>query len=363
MSELLSDFNYIVDQNYQSLETIKRQYAIVKELIANTDSAKVVVKIRNIEDSNDDKTKMITLLNKTGQRLKVDDRVWVYYWRTITDGYVAIKIGKQRKKKDKLRISIDRAMVVTDDEDTLENITENELHYFQVANLIQTQSGAMPNVPFVNGYPVAYWAITDSDYQSLPVTINNDTAGYSDYKNFILGLSSSYFVKRLVVYYSGEITKYSIPTVISEFKVDIYRIRRYDDKWYYQPALYQRAKTGDTTWSAWQLYDIPSDNLFVSSPSDLASGEFAIIYNGANFAESYSVNQQLPYGAFYGALVFRLLGMGVDPVNNLSGIDIHFTKIYRDAFGRNLFSAFGLASRTEKDYIRQLQSKTESYPY
>lgn len=355
MSELLSDFNYIVDQNYQSLETIKRQYAIVKELIANTDSAKVVVKIRNIEDSNDDKTKMITLLNKTGQRLKVDDRVWVYYWRTITDGYVAIKIGKQRKKKDKLRISIDRAMVVTDDEDTLENITENNLHYFQVANLIQTQSGAMPNVPFANGYPVAYWAITDSDYQSLPTTINNDTIGYTDYKNFILGLDSSFFVKRLVVYHSEEI--------ISEFKVDIYRVRRYDDKWYYQPALYQRDKTGNITWSNWQLYDIPSDNLFVNSPSDLASGEFAIIYNGANFAESYSVNQQQSYGAFRGTLVFRLLGKGVDPVNNLSGIDIHFTKIYKDPFGHNSYLSFGLASRTEKDYIRQLQSKTESYPY
>ena len=354
MSEMLNNFNCIVDKNYQSLETIKRQYGIVKELIANTDSAKVIVKIRNIEDDNDDKTKMITLLNKTGQRLKVDDRVWVYYWRTITDGCVAIKIGKQRKKKDKLRISIDRAMVVTNDEDTLENITENELHYFQVANLIQTQSGAMPNVPFVNGYPVAYWAITDSDYQSLPVTINNDTAGYSDYKNFILGLSSSYFVKRLVVVSSP---------VINEYKIGIYRVQRYDDKWYYQPALYVRTKSENDAWSDWQLYDTPSENLYVSSPNDLANGEIAMIYNHANFAESYSANQQRHYGAFSGVLVFRLLGAGVNPVNHTSGIDIHFTRIPKDSFGHNFYLGFGFASRVEKDYIRQLQSKTESYPY
>ena len=374
MSELLNDFNCIVDKNYQSLETIKRQYGIVKELVANTDSAKVVVKIRNVEDDNDDKTKMITLLNKTGQRLKVDDRIWVYYWRTITDGYVAIKVGKQRKKKDKLRLSIARAMVVTDDEDTLETITENELRYFQVANLIHTQSGAMPNVPFVNGYPAAYCPIVD--FATLPDRINNNTVGYTDYINYILGLSSVFFVKRIVLPYSWAIEGYSESTdafVLREFKIDIYKVRQYENKWYYQPALYWRKDISvahdGSSWSDWEIYDIPSENIFVKSPNDLISGEFAIIYNHINFAETnsnlpqpgYNKRPWNPYGVLRGALVFRLLSKGVDPVNHLDGIDIYFTR--KNPTYSNSDPIFGLTSRVEKDYIRQLQSKTESYPY
>lgn len=91
---MLNDFNNIIDYNYQALDTIKREYGVVKQWVPYTDSAKVVVKVLNRDDKDGEKETLLTLLNKTGERLNVGDNVLIYYWNTLSDGYVAIKIGE-----------------------------------------------------------------------------------------------------------------------------------------------------------------------------------------------------------------------------------------------------------------------------
>ena len=91
----LDNLNNIIDNNYEHTDCIKRKYGIVEQLIYppsyGSEYPKVKVNIyAGLEEKN---TKSIILLNKTGEVLSVGDAVWVYYWNTITDGYVAIKIG------------------------------------------------------------------------------------------------------------------------------------------------------------------------------------------------------------------------------------------------------------------------------
>lgn len=40
-----------------------------------------------------DVSNCITLLNKSHDHLAVGDYVWIHYWNTLADGYVAIKVG------------------------------------------------------------------------------------------------------------------------------------------------------------------------------------------------------------------------------------------------------------------------------
>lgn len=78
----------IADQLGQPKETGKYKVKIVR----NYDEAKQVK--HNIDSGYSiDTSKDITLLNKSHDALELGDYVWVHYWNTITDGYIAIKVG------------------------------------------------------------------------------------------------------------------------------------------------------------------------------------------------------------------------------------------------------------------------------
>ena len=91
----LDNLNNIIDNNFEHTDCIKRKYGIVEQLIypPSYGSEYPKVKVNICAGSEEENTKSIILLNKTGEVLSVGDAVWVYYWNTITDGYVAIKIG------------------------------------------------------------------------------------------------------------------------------------------------------------------------------------------------------------------------------------------------------------------------------
>lgn len=127
MSDVLENFNRIVDYNYQALDTIKREYGTIKELVPDTDSAKVVVKFLNRNEDNGIET-ILTLLNKTGERLQVEDNVMIYYWNTLSDGYVAIKLGESSPPVDRPDKTSTFSYVMTDDLDTIRNIAD-DVHY------------------------------------------------------------------------------------------------------------------------------------------------------------------------------------------------------------------------------------------
>ena len=87
--EALGYVNQIIDSNFKRLPNLKRAYGKIKSIMSN--NAKVLVEILSTEE--EEKNRELWFLNKTGEILAVDDLVWIYYWNTITDGYVAVKQG------------------------------------------------------------------------------------------------------------------------------------------------------------------------------------------------------------------------------------------------------------------------------
>lgn len=108
--------NNLITTRLNQMPRIKRIIGVVKKVVEDTDSAKVKVKIRDInnedyikpdevdgeseqdEQEDPDEKHWLTLLNKSKDKLEVGDCVWVHYWNTISDGYVAIKIGLSKFK-------------------------------------------------------------------------------------------------------------------------------------------------------------------------------------------------------------------------------------------------------------------------
>ena len=76
--------NELITSTLNKKTKMRRAMGIISGLITGTDTAKVKFM---------GKTGEITLLNKTNDMLSLGDHVWVYYWNTISDGYVALKTG------------------------------------------------------------------------------------------------------------------------------------------------------------------------------------------------------------------------------------------------------------------------------
>ena len=104
MSNSLSYLNGIVKQRYKTYPVLKRKFGIVKTVISygkaivtleDEDMLKLQrdYKEQGEEYESNRKTRDLTLLNKTGVPLQIGDAVWVYYWNTLTDGYIAHVCG------------------------------------------------------------------------------------------------------------------------------------------------------------------------------------------------------------------------------------------------------------------------------
>lgn len=100
-------------------------------------------------------TASISLLNKTCQILEVGDHVWVYYWKSVTDGYIAIKNVDGEYKGGAGDIIIDNAFVLR--EGSHEYITTHsysETHsYDTLHNFIKPSSGAVGAITSVDYFP------------------------------------------------------------------------------------------------------------------------------------------------------------------------------------------------------------------
>lgn len=104
--------NEMITKELKKKPCLHRAYGIITEVITRTDltgeqkeTGKFKVKIARDHDEvkqikhdidsgySIDTSKDVTLLNKSHDALEMGDYVWVHYWNTITDGYIAIKVG------------------------------------------------------------------------------------------------------------------------------------------------------------------------------------------------------------------------------------------------------------------------------
>lgn len=415
---MLDSLNSIIDSNYESLETMKRKYGVVKKLIPNTDSAKVKVKIRNItnddyitpeeneeEQEDPDEKNWLTLLNKTGERLAVCDCIWVYYWRTITDGYVAIKIGKHDYTR--FGVKLEKAMTITDHLDTVEKISENS-DEFKIQNNASYGYGSTPNVIYICGIPAVYYSglsgltsygiypreLADLSHESQ--TRRDRQQRIIDFKNFVLGLNSSLFIKAAnnvfatngacydfrmtnpriyiagtgfknaqipssngYVYKSAQMWKHELNTdrwtTIDGYR-DYYdssaRDMEYQDT---NSDIFYERYDGAYGHESYQklhetfLYDYTYANTLANS----MNCGFLFLYDKAYFFDGAT-----PYGHIEGRWVIRGFGKRYGATEN----DVLLEGDY--VFSRTTFTgSYCFSSLDEREYARQILSRAESFPY
>lgn len=415
MDNSITHINNIIDFNYDKLENIKRVYGVVMEIIPLVDengnelpythSAKIKVKIRDTdsledyisdEDSEYEKTlkrkKWLTILNKTGEPLKVGDAVWVHYWKTISDGYAAIKIGES---EERYAVTAQTAMTVTDDEDIIEALSDGEenIHNFIIQNITESTCGGELPMIYVGGCPALYYP----RLRELPTKISYTSSGDKDFKQWVLGLDESLFVKHLKVNTSTFITSGNRAKEI-EFKYDTCELRQLDS-WVVRPAIYKRMVDINGNLTDWSVHDMEGNytssdselNQVVSfkSHSDMANAGFIIVFDEIYFHDSLqnaypkstdSSQRRNPYGCVHGTLIARSFDSKGFVYNTANGVDLFFGSnpythsaglsynydnyIYRNnAWGAIDPIDFGFTSKAEQDYAMRLFGINQVKPY
>lgn len=79
----------IIYRRLQGKTRLKRISAVVVEVVENSNNTKFKVTYAN--SKNDEIC--IQLINKSKDSLSEGDHVWIYYWNSVTDGYIALKNG------------------------------------------------------------------------------------------------------------------------------------------------------------------------------------------------------------------------------------------------------------------------------
>lgn len=83
--ETLQFLNETFNGVYAENDSIKRVTGIIQSVVPDTNYGKAVVQIGN---------KSITLINKSKEFLAEGDHVWVHYWNSLADGYIALRCGE-----------------------------------------------------------------------------------------------------------------------------------------------------------------------------------------------------------------------------------------------------------------------------
>lgn len=327
ISELLDAFNGLVDYNYEKIEAIKRQYGIVKKVFDNTVTGKVLVKIRNLESTDDDvkdddsdrekrekEKKLLTLMNKTGEPLDVGDHVWIYYWRTITDGYVAIKIGASKRR---IELDMERGMTVCGSDDTIKKISENR-HYFELQNSLSYGYDVLPELIYVGGVAAVYYP-TLSD---IPRRYNGNLEGTADGISFVQGLNSDLFTSEI-----GS-TKYTLSY-----------IDRIDNHWYYRPS---GAGGGEYVYEDWNY----AKYVWFDTIDKALNGGMIIIYDWIDFTSD-------SYGKVHGVMFSKSFEPGIRIQSGASEY----------LYLKSNVMEFPFASDIERQFARHKLSRVEEKPY
>ena len=187
-------------------ETLEFLYDTFEGCYSNRDTIKRTTGIINyvVEDSHDTLadvqigTKHLILLNKSGEILEEGDHVWVYYWNSIADGYIALRCGEAKN----IGGGIKNAGVLTERQDTVYDIAK-EVAIVDTENKAKAYYTNTNNIILVDKYTAV--AMTTDTYPDSPnwITWETDTDGAVDLRQRVADMNS-----RL---WSNEIKSYWIP--------------------------------------------------------------------------------------------------------------------------------------------------------
>ena len=167
----MNALNNIITARLDSKPRIKRIAAIVTEIVANTDNGKVKVRFMNSKNEES----VLTLLNKSRDELAVGDSVWIHYWNTVSDGYVAIKTGLSSfdSESPTYPLPLHTNSLVTDTYCfTKKTSTHNTNYSFALSTTQETSQISYPTIGQVEEIVYTYDGQSRSLYQT-PFTMYN----------------------------------------------------------------------------------------------------------------------------------------------------------------------------------------------
>lgn len=131
----LSFVRDLASSEIDKIDSVKRVSGIVKSVVPDTNYGKAVVTIGN---------KDLTLLNKSGEVLEENDHVWVHYWHSLADGYIALRNGISNNLGG---FRIESAAVLSEEQGDVYNVSDEVIN-IDTANKLKTYYGN-PNSYFI----------------------------------------------------------------------------------------------------------------------------------------------------------------------------------------------------------------------
>lgn len=183
------------DECYDKQDTIKRVAGVINYVVADSHDKLADVQIG---------TKHLVMLNKSGELLEEGDHVWVYYWNTLADGYIALRCGEARN----IGGGIKNAGVLTEQQDTVYNIAK-DIAIVDTENKAKAYYTNANNIILINKYTAVAMSIDTYPENESTISWATDTDGANDLKARIAAMNS-----RL---WSNKIKSYWIPASSSAF--------------------------------------------------------------------------------------------------------------------------------------------------
>lgn len=214
----------ICNATISSRASLKRAAGIVMAVSKGSVSANVALT---------GSTAIISLPNKTGQILGEGDHVWVNYWQSINDGYIALKVGDGEYglgSSSASTISIDNAFLLR--EGSHEYITTHSYEVtddFGTAKFYIPEQGAVGTVSRTDQFGDGSYLYESSlQLSSGQIVVNQPWATSAQYlmgNNFHMYQSLS--IQSYIPFYDGDHVEYLLDTKYMYFADDEDSMGRY----------------------------------------------------------------------------------------------------------------------------------------
>ena len=144
--------NKFIQNELNVTDSMKRASGTVISIVPNTDGGKAVVNVMN---------RKLTLLNKSGENLEINDTVWVYYWTDISNGYIALRNGLPNSRAEG-NFSITTAVVMTERQSQALTVADTIIDV-DYQNHLTAKYGNPQHSIVASGMPVYICNYTSSD--------------------------------------------------------------------------------------------------------------------------------------------------------------------------------------------------------
>jgi len=187
-NSLLGYLNETFDEYYKKKDIIKRVAGVINYVVPDSNYAVANVQIGD---------KSLNLLNKTGEILSEGDHVWVYYWHTLTDGYIALRNGEALN----IGGGVKNAAVITEQQDTVYNIAKSVISVDTV-NKVKIYHSDMNNAMILNKCTaIAMGSDTYSLQPAGTIDYTTSTSGAIDLSSRISNMSERLWSNKVKSYW------------------------------------------------------------------------------------------------------------------------------------------------------------------